>query len=352
MGFIDLIRELRTSKPDIRKAAKVMKLIGWACLAAGLWNFILPRLAQFAQSGFNIPESYPYAALTILSIVGILFLFSAHGIQDAKPLGCKIGQVAIVAAFLSCAGFMAWMPFMIKSQVQTVLFPNVFYIFSAIVLAQFGLPAFFGFRYLGKLAESMDSPIVSAASVKIPPLTAMSCSARRGARYKDSPFPFGIVGTFVPMVVVAVLGTSVVQQYAGAEMMGMFFMSIFLFIFIGPVIYNFQTSPFQRNRKFITAYTGGGSIFLFHGSWPFFMLLVYQDALEVRVMFHRFLIPFDKMEDIPEDIGFFSSGLLIRSDLPEVPSSIRFSWIGLKKIVQVVCDARRAYLSQASRCTP
>ena len=51
---------------------------------------------------------------------------------------------------------------------------------------------------------------------------------------------------------------------------------------------------------------------------------------------------------IPDKIGFFSSGILIRSDLPDVPSSIRFSGFGMKKIMQVVSGARKAYLA-ASR---
>jgi len=352
MGFLDLIRELRTSKPDFRKTAKVMKFIGWACLAGGLWNFILPQIAPFAGGGFNLPESYPFAALIIFSILGIMFLLSAHGIQKLEPSGCTIGRAAIVAIILAGGGFTAWMPSMIKFPEQAGLFPNMFYIASAIAFIQFGLPAYFGFRYLGKLGQVMVSFPFSEAPVKTSNVSAMQTPTHLETSYKDSPLPFGIVGTFVPMVATLVLGAFVVQKYAGVEMMGMYFMSVFLFVFIGPVIYNFRTSPFQRNRKFITAYTGGGSIFLFHGSWPFFRLLVYQDALEVRVMFHRFLVPFDRMEDIPENIGFFSSGLLIKSDLPEVPSSIRFSWIGLKKIVRVVCDARSAYLSQTSRCTP
>src|ERR1035437_7004349 len=110
MGFIDLISELRTSKPDVGKTAKVMKYIGWACLAGGLWNFIMPQMAPFAEGGFKLPGSYPFVALTIFSILGIIFLVSAHGIQESKPSGCTIGRVAIVAAFLSGVGFMAWMP--------------------------------------------------------------------------------------------------------------------------------------------------------------------------------------------------------------------------------------------------
>jgi hypothetical protein len=80
--------------------------------------------------------------------------------------------------------------------------------------------------------------------------------------------------------------------------------------------------------------------------------MVYENALEVRVMFHRFLIPYEKMDDIPDKIGFFSTGILIKSDLPDVPSSIRFSGFGMKKIVQIVSEARNSFLSasQIPKC--
>jgi hypothetical protein len=122
---------------------------------------------------------------------------------------------------------------------------------------------------------------------------------------------------------------------------------VFLFIFLVPTLFNYFPSPFRQNRKLVAAFTGGGSIFLFHGSWPFFRLMVYEDALEVRVEFHRFLIPYEKMEDIPGKVGFFSLGMEIRSDLPDVPSSIRFGGFGLKKIVRTVCDARNSFLRRS-----
>jgi len=142
MGFIDLIRELRTGEADPGKAAAGMKFLGWLCLFGGVWNFVLPKVAPLKEAGFRLPEDFPYLALLAFSTVGVLSVFS---------------------------------------------------------------------------------------------------------------------------------------------------------------------------------------------------------ALEVRLMFHRFLVPYEKMEDLPEKIGFFTAGLLIRSDLPGVPSRIRFSGFGMKKILQVVNDARADY---------
>ena len=64
--------------------------------------------------------------------------------------------------------------------------------------------------------------------------------------------------------------------------------------------------------------------------------MIYIDGIEVRIMFHRFFIPYDRIADLPQKVGFFSRGLLIKSDIPDVPSSIRFYGFGMKKILEVV----------------
>jgi hypothetical protein len=132
----------------------------------------------------------------------------------------------------------------------------------------------------------------------------------------------------------------VIEKYAGPEKLAFGFMPVFLFIFLGPVAYNFVPSPFQRERSLIASHTSGGSIFLFSGTWPFFRLMIYADGIEVRVMFHRFFIPYDKMDDLPEKLGFFSRGLLIKSNLPGVPSGIRFYSFRMKKLLALVNEQR------------
>ncbi len=44
----------------------------------------------------------------------------------------------------------------------------------------------------------------------------------------------------------------------------------------------------------------------------------------------------DKMEDISDKVGFFNRGMLIKSDLPDVPSGIRFIGFGMKRIMEEV----------------
>jgi len=67
---------------------------------------------------------------------------------------------------------------------------------------------------------------------------------------------------------------------------------------------------------------------------------------EIRVMFHRFFIPYDKMEDLPDKIKFFSlGGILFKSDLPGVPSRIRFNGRSSKKILEFVNERKRKFLA-------
>jgi hypothetical protein len=350
MGFFDLVRELRSGAPNVKKAAKAMNCLVWACLVGALWNFILPQTAPFKETDLPLPASYPYVALIGFSIIGALFLLSSRGIQKMEPWGKRAGQAAIILLFVEI------ILFSVLIMPEFAQFPStggplkiVFYIFFAIVLAQFGLLAYFGVRYLGRLPSKDD--LYSTVHYN-PDQISRSISERMKqgvishdveTKYKDSPFPFGITGTFLLLIAAPLLLIFVGQKYAGPEAIALLFPFVFLFIFLGLTIFNYSSSPFQKNRKLVATFTGGGSIFLFHGSWPFFRLIVYDDALEVRVMFHRFLIPYERMEDIPGKIGFFSTGMLIKSDLPDVPSSIRFSSFGMKKLVQIVSETRRAF---------
>jgi hypothetical protein len=135
----------------------------------------------------------------------------------------------------------------------------------------------------------------------------------------------------------------IVEKFVRPESHGLLFTPTFLFIFLTPVFYNFIPSPFERERDRIASYTGGGSMFLFNATWPFFRLLIYGDGVELRVMLHRFFIPYDKLEDLPRKTGFFSRGILIKSDLPGVPSNIRFFGFGMKKILNAINQNRNKH---------
>ncbi|MBI3353088.1 MAG: hypothetical protein HY036_10985, partial [Nitrospirae bacterium] len=60
----------------------------------------------------------------------------------------------------------------------------------------------------------------------------------------------------------------------------------------------------------------------------------------------RYFIPYDKMDDIPDKIGFFNRGILFKSNLADVPSDIRFQGFGMKTIVKVVNEMRSTYMAK------
>jgi hypothetical protein len=155
-------------------------------------------------------------------------------------------------------------------------------------------------------------------------------------RYKDSPVPCGAGGTFIALLAVPLVGMLIAQQAFGLQVLPVLLALLFLLVFIGPVLYNRVVSPLEEQRSAVASYTGGGSIFLLNGSWPFFRLLVSADGVELRFMLHRYFIPCDRLEDLPERTGFFSGGVPFRSDLPGVPSSIRFSAFGSRGVLALV----------------
>lgn len=349
MGFLDLIGELRTAKPDIRKAEKAMKALGWLCVVGALWNYVMYYIGPFRDRPFNLPEVFPYLALGSLVIVGALFFRAARGIREMEPWGKRTGQLAIVLLLVLFFGLAFGANPLRTMRVQGHLLSFLFAFFYVIVIGHFALLAYFGIRYLGRLPvkdEIYSSSRYRFQSMAQPaPAQLPRASTAPETKYKDSPFPFGVTGTFLLSFVVLLLPVAAVFGLAGPEFVPYAFLPAFLVIMCAPVAYNYCSSPFQDRRTLLASYTGGGSIFLFNASWPFFRLMVYEDGVEVRVEFHRFFIPYESMGDFPEKVGFFTRGLLIASDLPGIPSKIRFAGFGMKNIVKTVSEAKAKFLA-------
>lgn len=347
MSFFDLIRELRKGEPNIKKSAKAMRILGWICVIGAVWNFAIYFIGPFEESPFNIPDHYPYLALIILLSLGAAFFHSARGISDGASWGKKLGQLAVVllVGVVIGATFFIFPDDAIPSEPQGVSI--IFIIFMVIFSAQFFVPAYFGVRYLGRLPlkgnvypdHRFESDTISSAR---PNRTDMGGQTAHD-KYKDALLPFGVIGTFALLIAIPMLVILIVEKFARPEGLPILFAPTFFLVFFSPIIYNYIPSPFERERDIISKHTGGGSIFLFSGSWPFFRLLIYSDGVEVRVMLHRFFIPYDKLEDLPGKIGFFSRGILIKSDLPGVPSNIRFFGFGMKKILNEMNEIRSQF---------
>ena len=347
MDFFDIIKELRKGEPDSEKAGKAMKIMGWICVVGAIWNYTFYYLASFDEIPFNLPPSYPYLSLISLLFLGGLFLFSSQAIRSMNPIGKKAGQLAIILLVLLFSGFMFFMFPDEALPLEGGQFSIIFMIFFSIFFVQFGVPAYYGVRYLGRL------PIEEGTFVedrfKTEDITRFSEEERSRNRsipptkYKDALFPFGILGTFALLIAVPLITFFAIERFGDSKQLAFMFMPTFLFIFLAPVAYNFFPSSFQKQRNTLASFIGGGSIFLFNGTWPFFRLMIYNDGLEIRVMFHRFFIPYERMDDIPEKIGFFSRGILIKSNLPGVPSGIRYQGFGMKRVVQEINRNRNRF---------
>jgi hypothetical protein len=350
MDYFDLIKELWKGKPNPKKAGKAMKILGWICILTAIWNFVFYYIGPFEKSPFNLSPSYPYLALISLLLIGVLFLRSARGIKERELYGRRSGQLAVVLLLASVIVFMflvfPWEAVPLRDSKVSIIFA----IFFVLLVGQFVLLAYFGVRYLGRLpvkdniytGDEFESEGISVADEKVGRESSLP-----QRKYKDALLPFGVFGTSAFVIGIPLLVIFVLEKYFGSGLFPYLLMPTFILIFFGPIVYNYIPSRFQKERSVVASCTGGGSILLFHGSWPFFRLLVYEDGVEVRVEFHRFFIPYNKMADLPNKIGFFGRGILIKSDLPGVPSGIRFSGFGMKKILKVLNEMRNKCLARA-----
>ncbi|MBE0618618.1 MAG: hypothetical protein IH608_11945 [Proteobacteria bacterium] len=347
MSFLDLVGELRRAAPSPRKAAQAMKGLGRGCLAVGVWNAGFLHLVPLEEFPLRLPVWFLWGALLSLTLVGISFLLAARGIREMRPWGRTLGQFGIVTLlglFVGCAGVV------LATAIGPFLrgIPAVFLAVAVVLFAaQLAVPAFFGIRYLGRLpvsgprgAEDRFGPKGTAASLQ----AREQCGpAPTGEVYEDALLPFGIVGTFALLLGGPLVLGFAVAGGAGPDWLPWSVVAVLLLVFLLSTAYNFVSSPYQEGRRVVATFTGGGSVFLFNGSWPFFRLLVYHDGLEVRVMLHRFFVPYDGMDELPQKVGFFSRGLLIRSDLPGVPSRIRFQGFRMKKVLHLARDLQRRF---------
>lgn len=350
MDFFDLIKELRKGEANINKAGKAMKILAWVCILGGLWNAFFEYLVPF-ETPFNLPPNYPYLALTSGITLGILFLISSKAILNKQPLGRRLGQVSIVlfvALIFGCIFFMFPKDFFPVDDGISKMIKTVFFV---VFFLQFGIPAYFGIRYLGRLpvSEGRVNDRFEPENITKEFEDRKSDSLLKASiKYKDSVLPFGILGTFVLIMLLGMVPFFILMKNSNNDNFGFFFFPAFIFIFFTPIIYNYLPSPFQKQRKVLASYTGGGSINLFNGSWPFFRLFVYNDGLEIRVMLHRFFVPYDKMSDPPEKLGFFNRGIFIESDLPGVPSGIRYSGFGMNKVIKTIKHHKSQFEAKVS----
>ena len=105
-------------------------------------------------------------------------------------------------------------------------------------------------------------------------------------------------------------------------------------LFIVPPLFNLLPSRFQAKRSIIASYICGVLVGPFIASPPFGRLLLYEDGVELRVMFQRYFIPYAQM------VSAFQ--LTLHSDLPRVPRTIRIVSLRSGPLVKQVNAMRAA----------
>ncbi len=297
MDFFDIIKELRKGEPTPAKVAKAMKILGYVCLGVALWNFFIPYLFPISV---KFPEAYPYAALAGFALLGALFLLSAKMLRDNDPAGKRVGQWAIVLtlAMIVCLTVIIFSSNFFPRKIAP---PKIFIVLMfVVVFGQFFVPAYFGIKYIGRLKLGEHGSGQAASPFRKPGEQQYREMSERGIKgknlYKDALFPFGVVGTFVLFMAVFMAGLFAAMKFLEGPKGEFFIFPGILSMVALFVFYNLAPSPFERVRNVLYTSTGGGSVFLFSGTWPFFRMLLYSDGLEIRVMFHRFFIPYDERD--------------------------------------------------------
>jgi hypothetical protein len=175
-------------------------------------------------------------------------------------------------------------------------------------------------------------------------MTGDRSESRDNETYVEAPIPIGLHLSFI----IYLLGSIRLLIYLNSKfssgdgrVMGPETLVLFIIIFLAPVLYNYKKSRFEKTRHAVKTRMGGGSVGLLHGTVPFFKLLIYPDALEVRIFFHAYLIPYKQMQGAPEQSGTLSRGLTIRSHLPGVPKKIVFYGLGTTDIITIIEDYKR-----------
>lgn len=331
MGIFDLIAELKKD-PKPERVAKGMYFLAAGCVAGGLWNYLLiSQLEDLRRSPFSLPDYFPLLALGVYLLLGLMFFLAGRGIRERAPWGRRLGQISLVLALAAMAGS--------SGSIGIPEFRRMQMVFA---LVMFGIPTVFGVLYLGRLPVKSDGFIVdppdpNGGLSNLVDGDAPSSSPLvpgEAEKYHDSLVPFGLIGTIGAMALGMLAVFVLADQYLNQVPELMF--PAFLLVFLSLIAANYLPSPFQRKRKLIASFTGGGGTWYFNGSIPFVRLMVYADGVELRIALQRYFIPYKKMSPPEKKASFFSTGLVIDSDLPGVPSRLKFVGIGMAKIVKTV----------------
>ena len=98
---------------------------------------------------------------------------------------------------------------------------------------------------------------------------------------------------------------------------GIILLIIILVIVVGPIIYNKRISRFEKERTPLKIIDHFGVIQGLRGA--FIRFLLYEEGLEIRAFYHRYYIPFDKIDGVSIERILFSNRINIETTIRGVP---------------------------------
>jgi hypothetical protein len=332
----DMIDYLKNKKADPKRTSTTIMGIGLVIILPALLSSIPGVINDDAISELGFSEKTLRIWFSLQMGVGLLWIISGYGIRKRYPWSKRLGQLSVILGFTGLvSGIMdQWVSMFTRfGRHGDIPFDLFFFVFAGIISLMFigggALLTYYGIKYLDRLfvekeINSNHEIIRELRSNALGDSTDEILSMDSQVNYADSVLNIGLFPSFALFISGSLAILMIIDHAFGDSYLQFSFPLVFIALFLGPIMYNRRTSPFEKSRKIIKSYTGGGAIGFFHATTPFFRLLLYEDAIEIRVFFHSFLIPYDKMEKAPELRQKVFGGISITSDLPGVPFYIMF----------------------------
>jgi hypothetical protein len=160
--------------------------------------------------------------------------------------------------------------------------------------------------------------------------------------YSDSLFPFGIGASFIISLLALLLAGSLIGVFLGPFLVqkgfeqggGIILLIIVLVIMVGPIIYNKRISRFEKERTALKIIDHFGMIQGLRGA--FIRLLLYEEGLEIRAFYHRYFIPFGKIDGVSIERLLFDKRINIKTTITGVPEFITLPEKQLSDLTSII----------------
>lgn len=138
-------------------------------------------------------------------------------------------------------------------------------------------------------------------------------------------FPFGIGPSFIIILLALILGGLLSGAFLEPFLVrqnfnqggGIILLICILVLIVGPIVYNKTVSRFERERIPLKIIDHFGIIHGLRGA--FIRLLVYDEGLEIRAFYHRFYIPFEKIDGVLIERDFLARRIQIKTGIKGMP---------------------------------